>query len=125
MLSPEYHRLLYQIAQAYYADEQTQAQIAKNFGISRPKVSRLLKRAREKKIVNISFVAPSGIMSELERGVQHKFNLEEVIVVPVSDSRDSSTVARELGIAASGILVRRIAGSEVVGIAWGTTLMAL
>ena len=39
-------RLLYRVAQAYYDEDLTQQQIARRFGLSRPKVSRLLQRAQ-------------------------------------------------------------------------------
>lgn len=41
------NELLTEIAVAYYQDEITQEEIAKKFGISRIKVGRLLKRAKE------------------------------------------------------------------------------
>ncbi len=43
-----------EIAIAYYRDEVTQEEIAQKFGISRIKVGRLLKRAREEGIVEIN-----------------------------------------------------------------------
>lgn len=57
-VSGDLHRLLYRIAQSYYLDGMTQQQIAKRFGLSRPKVSRLLQKARGERIVNITLVPP-------------------------------------------------------------------
>jgi len=124
-LSREQHRLLYQIAQTYYIDGNTQQQIAKTFGLSRPNVSRLLKLARERKIVNITFNPPSGGLTDLERELKQKYQLNEVAVVPVSDPFTPATQAHELGHAAAEILLRRITGNEIVSLAWGTTVMAL
>ena len=124
-LSRDQHRLLYQIAQAYYIDGHTQQQIAKTFGLSRPKVSRLLKLARERKIVNITFNPPSGGLTDLERELKQKYGLDEVVAVPVSDPFNPATEAHELGHAAAEILLRRITGHEIVSLAWGTTVMAL
>ena len=42
-------RLLYKVAKAYYDDGLTQQQIAVRLGLSRIKVSRLLRTAREEK----------------------------------------------------------------------------
>ena len=47
------HRLLYRIAHAYYEDGLTQERIAAHFGLSRPKVSRLLQKARSEKIRDV------------------------------------------------------------------------
>ena len=48
------YALLTEIAVAYYDQEQTQEEIAKRFGISRIKVGRLLKKARQEGIVEIT-----------------------------------------------------------------------
>ena len=52
------YALLTEIAVAYYDQEQTQEEIAKRFGISRMKVGRLLKKARQEGIVEIRSSAP-------------------------------------------------------------------
>ena len=124
-ISREQHRLLYRIAQAYYFDGLTQQQIAKRFGLSRPKVSRLLQKARDAEIVNITLVPPTSGMADLERELEGKYGLEEMVIVSVSEPQNLTSVARELGPAAAECLVRRISGKEVVGIAWGTTILAL
>lgn len=46
-------RLLTKVAQMYYDENKTQQEIADKYGISRPSVSRLLQKAREKGIVEI------------------------------------------------------------------------
>ena len=124
-ISREHHRLLYRIAQSYYADGLTQQQIAGRFGLSRPKVSRLLQRARDEKVVNITLVPPPSGMADLERELEHKYGLEEVIIVAVSDPQDPANVKRELGPAAAECLVRCISGNEIVCIAWGLSILAM
>jgi DNA-binding transcriptional regulator LsrR (DeoR family) len=124
-VSREQHRLLYRIAQAYYVDELTQQQIAKRFGLSRPKVSRLLQKARDERIINITLVPPTSGMADLERELEHKYGLEEVAIVPVSDPQNPATMVRELGPAAAECLVRCISGKEIVGMTWGTSVLAM
>jgi DNA-binding transcriptional regulator LsrR (DeoR family) len=123
--SSEQHRLLYRIAQAYYVDRLTQQQIAKRFGISRPKVSRLLHKARDEKIVNITLVPPPSGLADLERELERRYGLEEAVIVSVNDPQDLIAVARELGPAAAECLVRRLQGDEVLTLSWGTTLLAI
>ncbi len=125
VLDTEQHRLLYQLAQAYYNDQLTQQEIAKNFGLSRPKVSRMLKLAREKGIVNITFVPPTGGQTDIDRALKQRFRLDEVVTIPVNNPRNPAQVARDLGSAAAGVLARRVSGSEIISVAWGTTVMAL
>lgn len=124
-VSREQHRLLYRIGQSYYVDGLTQQQIAKRFGLSRPKVSRLLRQARDAGIVNITLAPPTSGMADLERELERKYGLEEVVVVSVSDPQNLTAVARELGLAAAECLVRSVRGDEIVGITWGTTMLAV
>jgi len=64
-------------------------------------------------------------MADLERELEHKYGLEEVIIAPVSDPDNHPTVVRELGPAAAKCLVRCISGKEIVGTEWGTTILAM
>jgi len=66
------HRLLYRIGQAYYKDGLTQERIAKHFGLSRPKVSRLLEKARNEKIIDIILVPPPSDMADMERALEQR-----------------------------------------------------
>jgi DNA-binding transcriptional regulator LsrR (DeoR family) len=124
-LNGEEHRLLYRIAQAYYVDGLTQKQIANRFGLSRPKVSRLLQKGRDNGVISIKLLPPPNGMAELEHGLEQKFGLLEVVVVPVSDPTHHPTVVRELGPAAAECLLRCISGDEVIATAWGTSILAM
>jgi DNA-binding transcriptional regulator LsrR (DeoR family) len=125
VVSSEQHRLLYRIAQAYYVDGLTQKQIANRFGLSRPKVSRLLKKGRDSGIISISLLPPPNGMAELEHQLERRFGLQEAVVVPVSDAADHPTVVRELGPTAAECLNRCISGDEVIATAWGTSILAM
>ncbi len=124
-ISGEEHRLLYRIAQAYYIDGLTQQQIAQRFSLSRPKVSRLLQKAKDEGVVITTLVPPSGALPDLERALEQKYGLQEAIIVSVSDPQDLSAIKRELGPAAAGWLVRAIQGDEVVALAWGLSILAM
>jgi DNA-binding transcriptional regulator LsrR (DeoR family) len=124
-ISSEQHRLLYRIAQAYYVDSLTQKQIADRFGLSRPKVSRLLQKGRANGIISISVLPPPNGMADLEHQLERRFGLHEAVVVRVSDPADHPTVVRELGPAAAECLNRCISGDEVIATAWGTSILAL
>ncbi|MBN1249132.1 MAG: sugar-binding transcriptional regulator [Anaerolineae bacterium] len=124
-ISQEEHRLLYRIARAYYGDGQTQQEIAGSFGLSRPKVSRLLQRARDAGVVNITLVPPSAGLADLERELEARYGLSEASLVRVSDPDDSDLVARELGPAAAECLLRSVGDGSVIGLAWGRTILAM
>ena len=61
---------LVDVARMYYEQDRTQSEIADQYGISRPMVSKLLKEARDKGIVTIRISAPQeesgGALSLME-----------------------------------------------------------
>lgn len=120
----EAKRTLYKIAKAYYEDGLTQEQIGERLGLSRVKVSRMLQRAREERIVQITVVSTQDSNADLERAVEAKFGLDEVVIVS-PPSNDTATIVRELGPAAAQCLVRYLHGDEVLGLTWGTTLLSV
>lgn len=119
------YRFLYKIAHAYYEDGLTQQEIANRFHLSRPKVSRLLQEARDEKVVTITLTPPSGGTADLETELEKKFGLDEVIVVPVSNPRSNKAVAREIGPTAAELLTRTLQGDEIIGLAWGATILTM
>jgi DNA-binding transcriptional regulator LsrR (DeoR family) len=124
-VNSEQHRLLYRIAQSYYVDGLTQKQIANRFGLSRPKVSRLLQKGRDNGIININLLPPPNGMADLEHQLERRFGLQEAVVVPASDPAHHPTVVRELGPVAAECLLRCISGDEVIATAWGTSILAM
>jgi len=113
-------RLLYKLAQAYYEDGTTQEGIARRFRLSRPKVSRLLKQAREMGLVHISVQRPEGACPDLERELENRFELDEAVLAP----RDRAPILERVGAAAASYFVRTVQPSDVVGLSWGTSLRA-
>jgi len=116
--------LLYKIANAYYEDGLTQQQIGARFGLSRIKVSRLLQRARDEGVVQITIVPPQNSDADLERALEQQYSLLEAIIVPVTTSHPAE-VTPILGVAGADYLLRCLDGHEVVGLTWGSTLHAL
>lgn len=115
-------RLLAKVGKQYFEDGLTQQQIADNLRISRSTVSRLLARARDEHVIQISVKVPPGVYPELERTVERRFGLVEAIVVESPDYDSPGTVYRELGRAAADYLLRTIRPGDVIGFAWGRTM---
>ncbi len=118
-------RLLYKISRDYYFNQLTQNDIAKRLGLSRIKVSRLLKQARRENIVSITLNSPPGLLADIEEAIEKKYRLEEVRVVQCEDTRSQASVVPQLAPAASETLLRRIEGDEVIGVAMGQTMMSV
>jgi DNA-binding transcriptional regulator LsrR (DeoR family) len=88
-------------------------------------VSRLLQRAREQGIVQITVVPANGFV-EQEAALEQKYGLDEVILVDAGEPADGThPLKQRLGAAAAAYLRRTISDSDTIGIAWGTTLQAM
>ena len=105
------HRLLYKVAKAYYEDNLTQQQIGERFGLSRVKISRMISRAKQSRIVQISITPPLSSNVDLERNIESKYDLKEAVIITPS-SYETDTVVSELGIACAQYLLRCLQGKN-------------
>jgi DNA-binding transcriptional regulator LsrR (DeoR family) len=121
MLNWEERRHLVKVAKLYYFDGQTQAEIAKKMGVSRPAISKLLNKAREIGIVEIYIKDENAHTVELEHRLETKYHLKEAIVVPAGNL-PADLVKHALGKAASFYVSKNLEGIKSLGISWGSTL---
>ena len=119
------YRLLQKVSKLYYEGDLTQQEISSRLNISRPKVSRLIKQARELGIVKISISGIPGIHSDIENALEKKYGIEEVCIVEVSDPHSQIAVSKEIGAAAADYFIRVVTNPSLIGISWGTTLRAM
>ncbi|MGD9046429.1 MAG: sugar-binding transcriptional regulator [Anaerolineae bacterium] len=112
--------LLARIAWLYYIEDLTQKEIAHRFKMSRVKVTRLLKKAREKGLVEIRIANVRTSHLPLERSLRTEFGLSDAVVIPtpvrVADLRPA------LGKAAAAYLSRILKPGMQVGLGMGRTL---
>ena len=73
--------LMMQAASMYYQEDMTQAEIARELFLSRTKVSRLLKLAKEQRKVEIRICGGAQRNSFLERLFKEQFGLKEVLIL--------------------------------------------
>ncbi len=116
-LSREEHELLARIAHRSYIDRRTQSEIAGEFGLSRPKVQRLLDRARATGVVEVHIEVPMGLDLDLERRLVDTFDLAEAIVSP--SSADAETQRTAVARSAARYLERRLHDGSVVAVSHG------
>lgn len=116
-LGLEEHELLARIGRRYYLDGRTQELIGREFGLSRPKVQRLLERARATGVVDIQIEAPPGVNLEVEARLVDAFGLTDAIVSPATSDPESrrDAVARS----AARYLVRRLHDGAIVAVGHG------
>lgn len=80
-MDDSHHELLAQIASMYYDEGLTQSAIAKGIGLSRVKVYRLLKEAREEQVVQIMINWPIKRAVQFEDRLKERFGLREALVL--------------------------------------------
>jgi DNA-binding transcriptional regulator LsrR (DeoR family) len=118
-------RVALKAAQLYYENDLTQDEIARKLRLSRPKVSRLLQEARAAGLVKITVAALPGSHTDLERQLEERYHLLDVLVVEVSQPDSYVETARELGAAAAGYFRRLVQDGDTIGLTWGMTLAAM
>jgi DNA-binding transcriptional regulator LsrR (DeoR family) len=116
-LSWDDHELLARIAHRWYLDGRTQGAIAEEFGLSRPKVQRLLERARTAGVVEIHIEPPRGVDLDLEAALLDTFALSEAIVS--SNRADAESQRAGVARSAARYLERRLHDGMVVAVSHG------
>ncbi len=117
-------RLLTKVARLYYELDMTQPEIAVQLDLSQATVSRLLKRAKQERIIRITVNVPFGTYPELEENLQKTYGLKEAVVV--DSIEDNNLVLRDLGAAAAYYLETTLHANDLIGISsWSSTLLAM
>lgn len=118
--------LMVQVAEKYYVEQLTQAQIAEMYDISRSTISRLLSRARDEGIVRIQIVRPQTRHLSLEQRLCTQFGLTEAIVIAAQQWPSQSSEIRHLvGVEAAQFVDPLIKPNMLVGVGRGRTLAEL
>lgn len=118
--------LLGEVARLYYVKNFTQQHIADRIGVSRTNVSRMLREARERGLVEIKVHTPLNVADELQEELMTRLGLRECLVLAspqlgedaagLTDTRD-----RLSGLGAS-YLQEAIADRSTVGVSWSSTV---
>lgn len=119
--------LLYRIARDYYQYDMPQKEIAKRENISRPHVSRLLKKAKQSGIVNIEINKPSILSTiEITNTLKELTGLKNVEIVPCNQYqfRKKEEISKLLSDYASVNLTKYLIGAKNIGVGIGKTLYA-
>lgn len=109
--------LLARIAAQYYLQDRTQAEIAQEFGLSRQKVQRLIRRAKEQGIVEIHVHSVPVLHIELETKLRATFRLQDARVA--TSNPDEVLCRRIVARAAADYLERHLADDSVVAVGLG------
>lgn len=116
-LSFEENRLEVEVAFRYYYEQKTQGEIAKEMGLSRVKVQRILQKCLDTGIVRITIQDPLVRCVSLEKELQGHFGLAEVHVV-MTPSNDAY-VNQQVALKGAYVFDQKISEGMTVGVAWG------
>ena len=111
--------LLADIAEKYFLDGLTQAEIAVQVGVTRSMISRMLTEARQKGIVKIQICRPLEVDRALGRALVEAYGLVDARAVLVGSEDPPARLGR-LGEAAARMLAPFLKPDSSLGLAWGT-----
>jgi DNA-binding transcriptional regulator LsrR (DeoR family) len=114
--------LMTRVASQYYLEGMTQEAVARSLRLSRPKVGRLLDRARMNGIVEITVNVHPDIGLQLEAALVAEFGLDKVVLV--NDQTDEAGQRASVARAAAGFLERQLNDGDMVAIGMGRNVGA-
>ncbi|MFT4296846.1 MAG: sugar-binding domain-containing protein [Micropruina sp.] len=111
---------MYQAASRYYIQGETMESIARQLGLSRSTVSRLLAEARSSGLVRISLADRSGSRSPVATTLNHIFGVR-VHLVAVREGTPEDRRFDQVARLAGRLLSEAVGDHHVIGVAWGVT----
>ncbi|MBI3747982.1 MAG: helix-turn-helix domain-containing protein [Chloroflexi bacterium] len=114
---------LVRASRLYYELGETQNQIAELLGVTRPQVSRLLKRARAEGIVEIRIVDRTAVDSPAGDVLRRRYELDQVHLAPTIAGPEDLT-RRMVGRLAAEVLRVAVRPGTTVGIGDGASILA-
>jgi DNA-binding transcriptional regulator LsrR (DeoR family) len=115
---------LVRASRLYYELGETQNAIADRLGVTRPQVSRLLKRARAEGIVEIRIIDQTAVESPAADALRRSYGLDAVHLAPTVVGPEDLT-RRMVGRLAAQVLRSKIRDGAIVGIGDGASVSAV
>jgi DNA-binding transcriptional regulator LsrR (DeoR family) len=128
-VSSDFHRYeaarqIYSVLVMHFQEGITQAAIAKQTKLSHAKVNRLIKQGREMGMVEISIRSPYQALFDLEGRFREATGLEIVRITPTA-SGNPDTILRQVGAAASSLLLEVLRDGDTICITGGKGVSAV
>ena len=99
-------------AEMYYLYDMSQKEIADRLNVSRPWVSKLLKRARETGLVRIEINSPLVGSPEIEQRLREKYQIRNITVIRPLAENDYTNIS----LAAASWLAAHIQKEDTIGV---------
>jgi DNA-binding transcriptional regulator LsrR (DeoR family) len=116
--------LMATVARRYYLEGASKSDIATELGLSRFKIARLIDAARDSGIVRIELDSRGAINLDLSVRLRAAYGLRHCVVMDCPDD-DDDVLREHLGRAAAELLGEIVEPGDVLGLAWGRSLMAM
>ncbi len=120
MIDAARHELLAKVAAMYYEGDMTQSDIAAALDLSRVKIYRLLKEAREAQVVRVLIDWPLKRSPALEARLVERFGLEQALALQTG-ATDSALLRRQIAQLAARCLESLLADGARLSICFGST----
>ncbi|MCI0347634.1 MAG: helix-turn-helix domain-containing protein, partial [Chloroflexi bacterium] len=111
------------VSRLYYELGETQEEIARRVGVTRPQVSRLLKQARAEGVVDIRIVDRLAEQTPATEMIRKRFGLKAVHAAPSLTGEEGLT-RRSVGRLAAQVLREAVRDGMVVGVGEGAAVSA-
>jgi DNA-binding transcriptional regulator LsrR (DeoR family) len=118
----EFDDVIAWVAWLYYVDQLTQSEIATTLTVSRATIVKLLQDARERGAVTVRINQEAAARTHMSRALVTKFGLAAAFVIP---TLPGAPLTQRLGEAGGQVLARELRSGDVVGVAWGRTVLAV
>ena len=105
----------------YFVDEMTQSDVAETIGVSRVTVIKLLNDAKKRGLVTVRINPSLAARVQTSRLLADMYDLNSAIVVPENPNRP---LIKQLGDAGAFLLLDGLTAGDVVGVAWGKTVLS-
>lgn len=105
------------VATLYYKEKLSQQEIAQRLGVSRPWISKLLKKAEDMGLVKIEIQSPVFGNEHLEKKLHEVYPNTDIRIIDTSDNSQDY-----LAMAAVHFFVSKIQPSDTIGIGWGNAV---
>ena len=119
--------LLADVAEKYFIEGKTQTEIAREVGIDRSMISRMLTEARKKGIVRIQINRNVPRNYTYEEELRKRFGLKEIYVVSCPSDYAGDMILDRMGNVGAYFLNKILQNMEqfTIGTTWGTSVYAL
>jgi deoxyribonucleoside regulator len=116
-----HERDIIKICYLFYNEGLSQIEIGTKMEISRWKVGRVIKEARDRGLITITINHPQVDLTETEIKIAKKFGLKQATVVGINDFSGTSPLD-QIGAAGAQYLASVIHRYRILGVTWGLTM---